>query len=174
MFLARPFFLSMRFFRACNTTVSALSRWLPQTCSSACRLPSVLCASASCRKRQINSRDVKVEMLVTTFSNGKYNEGKFFAEPIPAETVKLLGEMIALLALRTQKKFDMKVADRLCIGLIKDLHHMARSIISSDGYDVAQTAICFLYPFIGHAVPYLFLLIGKPLIVRIPFLHRCK
>ena len=89
-------------------------------------------------------------MLVTTFSNGKYNEGKFFAEPIPAETVKLLGEMIALLALRTQKKFDMKVADRLCIGLIKDLHHMARSIISSDGYDVAQTAICFLYQFAGR------------------------
>ena len=66
-----------------------------------------------------------MEMLVTKFSKGKYrNEGDLFAEPISAENVKLMGEMIALQALRTHKKFDMKVADRLYIGLIKDLHHM--------------------------------------------------
>lgn len=65
-------------------------------------------------------------MLVTKFSKGKYrNEGELFAEPISAENVKLMGEMIALQALRTVKKFDMKVADRLYIGLIKDLHHMS-------------------------------------------------
>ena len=88
-----------------------------------------------------------MEMLVTKFSKGKYrNEGKLFAEPISAENVKLMGEMIALQALRTVKKFDMKVADRLYIGLIKDLHHMGEiDYIVSDGYDVAQTAICFLY-----------------------------
>ena len=63
-----------------------------------------------------------MEMLVTKFSNGKYrNEGELFAEPISAENVKLMGEMIALQALRNHKKFDMKVADRLYIGLIKDL-----------------------------------------------------
>ena len=95
-----------------------------------------------------------MEMLVTKFSKGKYrNEGELFAEPISAENVKLMGEMIALQALRTVKKFDMKVADRLYIGLIKDLHHMGEiDYIVSDGYDVAQTAICFLYQFVGRKV----------------------
>lgn len=95
-----------------------------------------------------------MEMLVTKFSKGKYrNEGDLFAEPISAENVKLMGEMIALQALRTVKKFDMKVADRLYIGLIKDLHHMGEiDYIISDGYDVAQTAICFLYQFAGRKV----------------------
>ena len=93
-----------------------------------------------------------MEMLVTKFSNGKYrNEGELFDEPISAENVKLMGEMIALQALRTVKKFDMKVTDRLYIGLIKDLHHMGEiDYIVSDGYDVAQTAICFLYQFVGR------------------------
>ena len=93
-----------------------------------------------------------MEMLVTKFSKGKYrNEGDLFNEPISAENVKLMGEMIALQALRTVKKFDMKVADRLYIGLIKDLHHMGEiDYIVSDGYDVAQTAICFLYQFAGR------------------------
>ena len=95
-----------------------------------------------------------MEMLVTKFSNGKYrNEGELFDEPISAENVKLMGEMIALQALRTVKKFDMKVADRLYIGLIKDLHHMGEiDYIVSDGYDCAQTAMCFLYQFIGRNV----------------------
>ena len=93
-----------------------------------------------------------MEMLVTKFSKGKYrNEGELFNEPISAENVKLMGEMIALQALRTVKKFDMKVADKLYIGLIKDLHHMSEiDYIVSDGYDVAQTAICFLYQFAGR------------------------
>ena len=46
-----------------------------------------------------------MEMLVTKFSKGKYrNEGALFAEPISADNVKLMGEMIALQALRTVKK----------------------------------------------------------------------
>ena len=105
-------------------------------------------------KGKYNSRGVKMEMLVTKFSNGKYrNEGELFSEPISAENVKLMGEMIALQALRTHKKFDMKVADKLYIGLIKDLHHMSEiDYIVSDGYDVAQAAIYFLYQFIGRTV----------------------
>ena len=93
-----------------------------------------------------------MEMLVTKFSKGKYrNEGDLFNEPISAENVKLMGEMIALQALRTVKKYDMKVADELYIGLIKDLHHMGEiDYTVSDGYDVAQTAICFLYQFAGR------------------------
>ena len=46
-----------------------------------------------------------MELLVKKFSNGKYeNEGKLFAESISEETVKLMGEMIALQSLRTIKK----------------------------------------------------------------------
>ena len=95
-----------------------------------------------------------MEMLVTKFSKGKYrNESDLFAEPISSQNVKLMGEMIALQALRTVKKFDMKIADKLYIGLIKDLHHMSEiDYIVSDGYDVAQTAICFLYQFKGRNV----------------------
>ena len=93
-------------------------------------------------------------MLVTKFSNGKYrNEGELFDEPISNENVKLMGEMIALQTLRTLKKYDWKIADKYYIGLIKDLHHMGEvDYIVSDGYDVAQTAICFLYQFIGRKV----------------------
>ena len=62
---------------------------------------------------------LKMEMLVTKFSKGKYrNEGELFSEPISKENVKLMGEMIALQALRTVKKYDMKIADKLYIGLI--------------------------------------------------------
>ena len=104
-------------------------------------------------KGKYKFRGVKMEMLVTKFSNGRYrNEGELFKEVISAENVKLMGEMIALQALRTVKKFDMKVADKLYIGLIKDLHHMTEMDYTvSDGYDVAQTAICFLYQFVGHS-----------------------
>lgn len=95
-----------------------------------------------------------MEMLVTKFSKGKYkNELELFEEPISAENVKLMGEMIALQALRTVKKYDMKIADKLYIGLIKDLHHMNEiDYIVSDGYDCAQTAMCFLYRFLGRTV----------------------
>ena len=95
-----------------------------------------------------------MEMLVTKFSNGKYrNEGELFDEPISNENVRLMGEMIALQTLRTLKKYDLKIADKYYIGLIKDLHHMGEvDYLVSDGYDVAQTAICFLYQFIGRKV----------------------
>ena len=95
-----------------------------------------------------------MEMLVTKFSKGKYrNEGELFSEPISKENVKLMGEMIALQALRTVKQFDLKVADKYYIGLIKDLHHMGEiDYIVSDGYDYAQTAMCFLWQYEGKKV----------------------
>ncbi len=95
-----------------------------------------------------------MEMLVTKFSNGKYrNESELFEEPITNENVKLMGEMMALQALRTAKKFDWQVADRYYIGLIKGLHHMGEiDYIVSDGYDIAHTAICFLYQFKGKKI----------------------
>ena len=103
---------------------------------------------------EYNFRGVRMEMLVTKFSNGKYrNEGELFAEPIKVDNVKLMGEMIALQSLRTAKKYDWQIADQYYIGLIKDLHHMGEvDYIVSDGYDVAQTAICFLYRFLGKRV----------------------
>lgn len=95
-----------------------------------------------------------MEMLVTKFSNGTYrNEGELFDEPISSNNVKLMGEMIALQALRTAKKYDWQVADKYYLGLIKDLHHMGEiDYIVSDGYDIAQTAICFLCQFMGRKV----------------------
>ena len=95
-----------------------------------------------------------MEMLVTKFSKGKYrNEGELFKEVISAENVKLMGEMIALQALRVRKRHDFLIADKLYIGLIKDLHHMSGiDYIVSEGYDCAQTAICFLWQFIGQTV----------------------
>ena len=66
-----------------------------------------------------------MEMLVTKFSKGKYaNESELFSEPVSEDNVKLMGEMIALQALRTIKKFDMRVADKCYIGLIKDLYDL--------------------------------------------------
>ena len=46
-------------------------------------------------KGKYKFRGVKMEMLVTKFSKGKYrNEGDLFNEPISNENVKLMGEMI--------------------------------------------------------------------------------
>ena len=95
-----------------------------------------------------------MEMLVTKFSNGKYRcERELFSEPISKENVKLMGEMIALQLFRTRKKHYCRTADKLYIGLIKDLHHMGEvGYTVSDGYDCAQTAICYLYQFAGRTV----------------------
>ena len=95
-----------------------------------------------------------MELLVKKFSNGKYeNESELFAEPISEETVKLMGEIIALQSLRTIKKYDFDVADKLYVDYIKDLHHMGeRDYVVTDGYDCAQIAICFLWQFAGKSV----------------------
>lgn len=95
-----------------------------------------------------------MELLVKKFSNGKYeNESELFAEPISEETVKLMGEMIALQSLRTIKKYDFDVADKLYVDYIKDLHHMGeRDYVVTNGYDCAQIAICFLWQFAGKSV----------------------
>ena len=43
-----------------------------------------------------------------------------------------------------------RTADKLYIGLIKDLHHMGEvGYTVSDGYDYAQTAMCFLLQYEG-------------------------
>ena len=93
--------------------------------------------------------------IIYEHSNGKYNSDyELFAEPISDENVQLMGEMIALRALRTVYAYDnYKVAERLFNGLIRDFHHMNEpGYIVSDGYDCVQAAICFLLQFKGRYV----------------------
>ena len=95
-----------------------------------------------------------MKMLVTKLSKGKYaNEGQLFAEPISDSNVKLMGEMIALQALRNVLPYDFEVVLKLYNGLVKDLNHISKiDYTITDGYDYAQTAICFLYQFKGMYV----------------------
>lgn len=95
-----------------------------------------------------------MKMLVTKLSKGKYaNEGQLFAEPISDSNVKLMGEMIALQALRNVMPFDYEVVSKLYNGLVKDLNHISQiDYTITDGYDYAQLAICFLYQFKGMFV----------------------
>ena len=65
------------------------------------------------RKRQNQIRRYQ-KMLVTKRSHGKYqNERELFAEPISEQNVSLMGEMIALQALRTAMTFDFKTVEDL-------------------------------------------------------------
>lgn len=93
-------------------------------------------------------------MLVTKLSKGKYaNEGQLFAEPISDSNVKLMGEMIALQALRNVMPYDFEVVSKLYNGLVKDLNRISQiDYTITDGYDYAQLAICFLYQFKGMFV----------------------
>ena len=95
-----------------------------------------------------------MKMLVTKLSKGKYaNEGQLFAEPISDDNVKLMGEMIALQALRNVLPYDFEVVSKLYNGLVKDLNRISQiDYTITDGYDYAQLAICFLYQFKGMSV----------------------
>ena len=95
-----------------------------------------------------------MKMLVTKLSKGKYaNEGQLFAEPISDDNVKLMGEMIALQALRNVLPYDFEVVSKLYNGLVKDLNRISQiDYTITDGYDYAQLAICFLYQFKGMFV----------------------
>ena len=95
-----------------------------------------------------------MNMLLTKLSHGKYrNEGELFAEPIRNDNVKLMGEMIALQALRNVMPYDYEVVSKLYNGLVKDLNRISQiNYTITDGYDYAQLAICFLYQFKGMHV----------------------
>lgn len=99
-----------------------------------------------------------MKMLVTKLSNGKYrNEGELFAEVISGSNVKLMGEMIALQALRNVMPYDFEVVSKLYNGLVKDLNRIKNiDYTITDGYDYAQLAICFLYQFKGMYVSDIF------------------
>ena len=99
-----------------------------------------------------------MKMLVTKLSNGKYrNEGELFAEVISDSNVTLMGEMIALQALRNVMPYDFEVVSKLYNGLVKDLNRIKNiDYTITDGYDYAQLAICFLYQFKGMYVSDIF------------------
>ena len=72
---------------------------------------------------------------------------------ITKENVKRLGEMIAIRALKTVTRYSGNALDKLYCGLIKDINNSnGKNCIFSDGYDIAQTAICFLCEHIGKAL----------------------
>lgn len=93
-----------------------------------------------------------MKMLVTKLSGGRYrNEGELFTEPVSFDNVQLMGEMIALQAMRNVMQYDYRTMEQLFNGLVKDLHHMRkRGYMLSDGYDFAQDAIQFLRHFVDR------------------------
>lgn len=69
---------------------------------------------------------------------------------ITADNIKKIGELIALLTIRTIMCRSGKDLYRLYDGLIKDCNKSNDSLAEySDGYDIAQTAMLFLCEHIG-------------------------
>lgn len=69
---------------------------------------------------------------------------------ITADNIKKIGELIALLTIRTVMCRSGKDLYRLYDGLIKDCKKSNNSLAEySDGYDIAQTAMLFLCEHIG-------------------------
>ncbi len=66
---------------------------------------------------------------------------------ITHENVKTLGEKIALCATKNARRFAYGKIDVLYAKLQHDIFHKNTF---SDGYDIAQEAICFLCSYIGH------------------------
>ena len=72
---------------------------------------------------------------------------------IAADNIKKIGELIALLTIRTVMCRSGKDLYRLYDGLIKDCNKSRDSLNEySDGYDMAQTAMLFLCEHIGKRV----------------------
>lgn len=69
---------------------------------------------------------------------------------IAVDNIKKIGELIALLTIRTVMCRSGKDLYRLYDGLIKDCNKSNDSLVEySDGYDIAQTALLFLCEHIG-------------------------
>ena len=72
---------------------------------------------------------------------------------ITADNIKKIGELIALLTIRTVMCRSGKDLYRLYDGLIKDCNKSNDSLAEySDGYDIAQTAMLFLCEHIGKRI----------------------
>ena len=98
-------------------------------------------------------------------SNNPYN---VLSEIISFENVQQMGEMIALKTLRGRYAYARQTLEWLYVGLVKDLnrsnnpHH-----VFSDAYDLAQTAICFLFEFVGKSLNDVYMIKnGNPITIK--------
>ena len=79
-----------------------------------------------------------------------HNPFNVLSETISLDNVQQMGELIALTTLRAYLAYSHQPLERLYFGLVKDLFHRNQPHhVFSDGYDLAQNAICFLCEFIG-------------------------
>lgn len=70
---------------------------------------------------------------------------------ITEENVQILGERIAVYAVQSAKQFAYGSLNNLYKGLIRDINYdLTLTQHFTDGYDIAQEAICYLCNFIGH------------------------
>jgi len=66
---------------------------------------------------------------------------------ITKDNVKVLGEKIALCAIKNARRFANGTIDKLYVNLQHDIFYNNRF---SDGYDIAQESICFLCSYLGR------------------------
>ena len=85
--------------------------------------------------------------------NSANSNKNIFDEVISANNVKEMGEWIAYKSLRLVMNYSGKALDSLYNNYISDLIHFDKpDYIVSSGYDIAQTAICFLCGYIGKHI----------------------
>jgi hypothetical protein len=66
------------------------------------------------------------------------------------DNIQRIAELISLKALKLLCQFSQKAFIFLYKGLIRDVYHSNYpNHIYSDGYDIVQTAICFLWEYLG-------------------------
>ena len=73
---------------------------------------------------------------------------------ISQDNVQRIGELVTLRALKMPCQFSQKAFVKLYKGLIQDVYYADErpTHIFSDGYDILQTAICFLCEHIGKTM----------------------
>ena len=76
---------------------------------------------------------------------------KLSNQVISAQNVQNLGEQIAIIAVKTKSRRLSGKLDRLIKGLLFDVYKRnTPGHIFSDGYDLVQTAVCFLWEYRGR------------------------
>ena len=96
-------------------------------------------------------------------------------EVITPDNVKQLSENIALYAIKRLYAYHAtKQLDNLYYGLIKDIHNQQNPTYAlSDGYDYAQTAICFLCDYIGKTLGTTIQVQYRNTVKNVTIIHAC-
>lgn len=71
---------------------------------------------------------------------------------ITVDNVQHFGELIAIGALKTYARYSNGALITLYKSLLRDVFRPSTQRRFSDGYDIAQEAICFLCNFIGKSL----------------------